>query len=606
MDQQVQQNQLEINRRDFMKTAGIGAAALSMGAAGMMFNANPVAAATLSHDTIDTDILVIGGGMAGTFAALKAKEQGLNVLLVDKGEVGKSGLSPFWQGVSIYEPEWATKYGLTEEKFLKEVAKATEYLPHQDYAKLWLKNSKQGYEDMVKIGIFGAPDNMRGAAMRKALVKNEVRLQERTMITSLLTKKGQVVGAVGFPLDSENAVVINAKAVIICAGSGTFKTPGWPGHSLTHDGDAMAYRVGAEITGKEWVDYHETFDNLPGGFGVTGTAMKTMFNAELIYPGVVARPLLASEQAAHIGNYPVAGAGGPPPPPPGGETALDPALGVPMGTVPGLPWGKQEKPILKPEGSGPLNIVGGSSAGMAPHKCEGIVPSDDKCGTNVKGLFAAGDSLCTAGSAYGIGCYSAINSVVQGSVAGVSASDYAKGVKRTVADSSEVAKIKQEMFAPRERKQGFSPRWVTQILQGLVVPYYVLSVKEESRLKAALTNVEFLRDQFANNFLANNIHELRLAHETMNMLLNAEMRLRAGLERKESRGSHFREEYPARDDKNWLAWVIISLKDGQMKLTKRDIPEAWKPAAAIPYKDKYPYSRYIGEKEYLKAKGINI
>ena len=107
----------------------------------------------------------------------------------------------------------------------------------------------------------------------------------------------------------------------------------------------------------------------------------------------------------------------------------------------------------------------------------------------------------------------------------------------------------------------------------------LIHLKKEDRLNAALTNIEFLRDHFALNLMAKDTHELRLAHETKNMLLNAEMMLRASLFRTESRGSHKREDFPNQDDKNWLAWVIISRDGDNMKLTKRDIPEEWKPDA---------------------------
>ena len=68
------------------------------------------------------------------------------------------------------------------------------------------------------------------------------------------------------------------------------------------------------------------------------------------------------------------------------------------------------------------------------------------------------------------------------------------------------------------------------------------------------------------------MHELRLAHETANMVLNAETKLRASLMRTESRGSHYREDYPNRNDDEWLAWIKIhSGEDGRMALTKHPI-----------------------------------
>lgn len=74
------------------------------------------------------------------------------------------------------------------------------------------------------------------------------------MITDLLTQNGRVIGAMGFPMEADTAIIITAKATILCTGAGTFKSYGFPISCLTFDGDAMAYRAGAEITGKEFVD----------------------------------------------------------------------------------------------------------------------------------------------------------------------------------------------------------------------------------------------------------------------------------------------------------------------------------------------------------------
>ena len=121
--------------------------------------------------------------------------------------------------------------------------------------------------------------------------------------------------------------------------------------------------------------------------------------------------------------------------------------------------------------------------------------------------------------------------------------------------------MKKVVYAPTERKSGFSPRWVTQLLQNTMMPYFVLFIKHGERLKAALTIVEFLRDHLVPKMIVKDAHELRLAHETGNMVLNAEMILRSALFRTESRGLHYREDYPRRDDSTWLAWVKV--KEGQ-------------------------------------------
>ena len=64
---------------------------------------------------------------------------------------------------------------------------------------------------------------------------------------------------------------------------------------------------------------------------------------------------------------------------------------------------------------------------------------------------------------------------------------------------------------------------------------------------------------------AADMHELRLAHETVNMIISAEMKLKASIMRKESRCSHFRLDYPDLDNENWQAWLNI-FKENNRKM----------------------------------------
>ena len=91
---------------------------------------------------------------------------------------------------------------------------------------------------------------------------------------------------------------------------------------------------------------------------------------------------------------------------------------------------------------------------------------------------------------------------------------------------------------------------MTQVLQNTMIPYFITYIKKEDRMKAALTIVEFLRDHMVPKLFARDPHELRLAHETKNMVHTAEAKLRASLFRTESRGTHYREDYPRRDNPN--------------------------------------------------------
>jgi succinate dehydrogenase/fumarate reductase flavoprotein subunit len=368
-------------------------------------------------------------------------------------------------------------------------------------------------------------------------------------------------------MEKDKEIVIKAKAVVLCSGSGSFKTPGWPISSLTHDGTAMAYRVGAEISGKEFIDFHWTFREDPADTWSNVRSEWGHFDKYAFDPRTYFSPTpIGMGLQAHSGDLPMkppTGPGGPPKPPrPDGDT----------GSGKASPGGFR---------SSDSPIVLAATMGMAPHKCEGLFPKDNRCASNIPGLFAAGDALCTWGAtpSGGAGGSSSAGSAVQGGRAGVYAAEYAREMRSPNMSMSEMEEAAKRIFEPRQREKGYSPAWVTQVLQGIMIPYYVLCIKKQDRLEAALSNIGFLRDHFAPNLIAKDTHELRHVHETRNMLLDAEMKLRASLFRTESRGAHYREDFPEKDDTNWLAWVIISKEGDEMKLTKRPVPDEWKPGA---------------------------
>ncbi len=108
-----------------------------------------------------------------------------------------------------------------------------------------------------------------------------------------------------------------------------------------------------------------------------------------------------------------------------------------------------------------------------------------------------------------------------------------------------------------------------------MIPNFVLYIKKASIMNAALAYIEELRDHHMPRLRAADMHELRLAHETANMIVSAEMKLRASIMRTESRCSHYRLDHPEVDDVNWRAWINIFKDDvGKMRLEKQDF-DAW-------------------------------
>jgi succinate dehydrogenase/fumarate reductase flavoprotein subunit len=500
-----------------------------------------------------------------------------------------------------------------------------EYMQNRTYLKLALDHSKDVAKEADSWGIFGT--TKYGKIIGEKVVEKGVKVIERTMMTSLIMKDGRAAGAIGFPLDDDTkAIVINARAVIICTGGSGFKPNGYPINSLTSDGDAMSYRVGAEIGGKEFNDLHWTYFNNPGDCYANWKGDWQRGLGSRALSGPKGGLDLRYELAAHTYNAPVVGGNSPRPVKgvdssagagrPSGGSAARPQGGAASGARAGggsaarpqggaasggrSAGGRAAPGMRMDEPDNP--IVGGGAAGKSVHKAEGLYPNDDRCASNIPGLYAAGDSLSSMhnGSDYSSGVSSICTSGVQGSIAAKAAVEYIANVKKSTISKTDLGELKNVLFAPRSRTKGFTPGWVTQILQNTMIPYFVLFVKKKERMEAALTNLEFIRDHFVPMLIARDAHELRLAHETENMVLNAEMKLRTGLFRTESRGSHFREDYPARDDANWLAYVRLKKNgNGEMVMEKVDLPKEWAPSYKISYEERYPL-RYPGEEEYLK------
>lgn len=553
---------------------------------GLSMNNASVNAQTVNQNRSDVDILVVGSGMAGLFAAVKAHDAGASVMVVSKGRLGSSGQTPFAKGIFAYD-EKSENYSIDE--FVNAVSRSALGTNNPVYTRQVAEHSLARVNELKTWGFFDSP--LYNKSFSKPLNKRKIPIRERIVITHLIKEKNRIVGAAGFSLDDEEIQFFNAKSVILCTGAGGFKPNGFPICDLTHDGSIMAYNIGAKITGKEWNDghpgqatnaaacydgWHGMFDRKPG---TTGVEIRHDLGVDLNYMAYnTGSPVQMHGPGNNVQGGPYqpeefARRGGPGGPPPGNDTNSG-RRGPPSDRE-----GRRRPPPRRGktgEGEGPPGmqgqVVGGSSAGLSIHKSEGLVPINDQCESNIPGLYAAGDALGSymAGAIYTQIGSSLAGSAVQGAIAGEAAANYCKSAGKTAISKKRQTEIRSEILAPLARESGYSPAWVTQTLQGIMIPNFVLYIKKENLLKAALAYVEELRDHHIPMLRAADMHELRLAHETTNMIINAEMKLRASLMRTESRCSHYRLDYPEMDDQNWRAWINIHKgADGSMKFEKQ-------------------------------------
>jgi succinate dehydrogenase/fumarate reductase flavoprotein subunit len=177
---------------------------------------------------------------------------------------------------------------------------------------------------------------------------------------------------------------------------------------------------------------------------------------------------------------------------------------------------------------------------------------------------------------------------ITGYRAGQNAAEFALKTKKRTIGESEIDRFKESVFAPLRRKGGFSTDHVLRRIQQTLFPYEVRIIMHERRLQAALTMIEFFRDHFQPKLIANDLHDLRNAHEVRNILLGAEVVLRSALFRTESRGSFYREDYPYRDDKNWLKWVMVKEDGGKTNLWAEPVPKEYWGDTSMPDEKRYP------------------
>ena len=592
-------DQLNLSRRQFMGVAGgiLGASALaSMSvSAAPTINKPKIASKDFDIEQQETDVLVIGGGFAGLFAAVKAHDAGAKTIIVAKGSLGRSGLTPFAKGVFKFDPKTSK---MTAEQFLAKVKASAINTNNPVFTKQLVDHSYSHVEQLKEWGFFDSA--LCRNSFLKPIEARNIPLVERVMITHLIKEQGRVIGASGFSLNTNKIMHFKAKTVILCTGSGGFKPSGFPVCDLTHDGTIMAYNIGAKITGKEWNDGHpgsaknsgSSYDNWHGQIEekpmTTSPEVHHDLGMELNYqaymtggPVSMGPPQPGKKQTRKV-------VGGPYTPPEFQHVGMPPQQEQPGGLLSIFsdkghqgPPGPSKGGLLsifgnKKQDSGPPGMggesVGGSTAGMAIHKSEGLVPIDETGLSTIPGLYAAGDAL---GSYMSGGIYTQVGgssaaSCIQGTFAGEAAAKASQSVSQIMPSAKKLAAIEEEILAPLKRERGFSPAWITQVLQSVMIPNFVLYIKKERMMQAALIYIEELKEHSMPLMIADDLHKLRIAHETVNMIITAEMKLKASIMRTESRCSHYRLDYPETDTKNWEAWINIHKGDkGEMILEKQ-------------------------------------
>jgi succinate dehydrogenase / fumarate reductase flavoprotein subunit len=206
----------------------------------------------------------------------------------------------------------------------------------------------------------------------------------------------------------------------------------------------------------------------------------------------------------------------------------------------------------------------------------GIMVDGDTQMSSVPGLFAAGECGGGLHGANRLGGNSLSDLIVFGKLAGEHAAKFAKDNKAPKADQAQIDAGTRKALEPFERMGGEGPFQVQEDLQE-TMQSYVGIVRQEGELKKALTELERLKARAAKTTVKGNREYNGGWHTSLdlaNLMTVSEAIAKAALERKESRGGHFREDFPNKEESfAKFNFVIKKGSKGEMEISRQPLKE---------------------------------
>lgn len=556
---------------------------------------------------LDCDVLVIGGGTAGTMAALSAAENGAQVLLLEKAHVRHSGaLAMGMDGVNN-----AVIPGKAEpEDYVAEITRANDGIVNQRtiyqtatrgfamvqrlerYGVKFEKNEHGEYavRRVHRSGSYVLP-MPEGKDVKKALyrvlrqrsMREKIRIENRLMPVRVLTDGGRAVGAAALNTRTGEFVTVGAKAVILATGAcgrlglpasgylyGTYENPTNAG-----DGYSMAYHAGAELSGIECFQVNPLIKdyngpacayvaNPFGGYQVNAHGER--FVDSDYWSGQMMAEVKSEIDSArgpiylkvtHLSDETL--------------TALENILHTTERPTRGTFHANRGHDYRTHDIEMHISEIGLCSG----HSASGVWV-DEQARTTMPGLYAAGDMACVPHN-YMIGAF------VFGDLAGTHAAS-------TLADVAAPQRLPQDqvreahelIYRPLRHPDGPPQPQVEYKLRRFVNDY-VAPPKTAAKLSLAIRTFERMSEEIA-EMGARNPHELMRAVEVSFIRDCAEMAARSSHTRTESRWGlyHDRADLPGRDDAQW-GYHLNLRKDagGEMVFLKRPVAPYFVPVPEL-------------------------
>ncbi|HTY94505.1 MAG TPA: FAD-dependent oxidoreductase [Steroidobacteraceae bacterium] len=500
--------------------------------------------------TVDTDVLVIGGGSAALRAALEAARSGVEVLLVDKGSPGTSGSSPValvgFSGMLGDEAD-------SEQLFLQDWVRAAGGICDRNLVLQVIRQGRDIVQDLQSLGVefISNPDGslflsrraghsarrtvmVKGHAnamlpVRQAALKAGVRIREGVMVTRVLQTRGRAVGAMGVSAEGE-PIVFRARATVIAAGGANRLYTNLceevvdSVHRTCGDSYALAFHAGVPLIDMEFTQFR---DSPPAGpiFGaqyLNALGERVMLKYDPVALECAPRATMA--RAVYMENM--------------------------EGRGP-VVWNVEADQVKRSRAPVGQQYVAGMVVPITLmfQRLMGGARIDEHAATALPGLFAAGES---SGGVQGgdrmQGC-GFCETQVFGAIAGRSAAALARQGRPPDPDAEQVESERARLAAPGGHED--PAEFITRVQQ--IAWEKAGVVGERGKLAEGARQLESLRRERVPHL---DRKVLFTALEAANLALTAELVARAKLAREESRSAHHRSDFPATDER-WTRHVTL-------------------------------------------------
>ena len=534
--------------------------------------------------TISTDVLIIGSGGAGSRAAIEVDNAGLKATIVSKGLSFRSGCTGMAEGG--YNAVFKTvDKDDSIEAHINDTLKGGSFLNDKKLVEILVNESPQRLIDLENYGAlfdrkengeidqrpFGGQSFRRtcyqgdrtGAellnALKEEIIRRDIECIEEVMITSLVTDADQVIGATGLNLKDSSLIYFKAKSVILASGgagqlypvtSNTFQKNG--------DGYAIAYKAGAQLVDMEQIQFHPTGMIAPEskkGVLVTeavraeGGKLMNKDGERFMSKYAPEKMELATRDVVARSIYQeiIEGRGTE-----NGGVYLD---------ISHLDDDyideKLETMVLQFENVGVDIKHGPIEVAPTAHHFMGGLKIKEDASTSLKNLFGAGEVCGGVHGANRLGGNALADTQVFGKIAGVSASQASKDCELKVND--EQVKNEAERIESLIKEGSIKPKEFKNNIKNLMWEKVAI-VRDEKTLNEALAELQQMQkdlDKMDVKDTSQYNSDLVTALEVINMVEICILTVKSAILRRESRGAHFRSDFPESKDE-WKKSIVFS------------------------------------------------